>query len=238
MGSKAWFSTTHWSVVLRAGSPDEAESRDALAILCQAYWTPVFSYIRQRGHDPESARDLTQGFFVSVLERGGIGQARQERGRFRSFLQTSVKNFLSDERDRQRALKRGGEQPPISIDAETWESVLAQEPATDKTPEAIFEQRWAMALIDRATVELEADMERSGAGERFRRLRPFLVGDADPTYRQLGAELGMTEGNVRVALHRMRQRFGVKLREQVAGTVDDPAKADEELRYLIQVVGE
>ena len=237
MAPKAWFSTTHWSVVLRAGSPDEAESRDALSTLCQAYWTPVFSYIRQRGQDPETARDLTQGFFVSILERGWIAHAKQERGRFRSFLQTSVKNFLSDEHDRQRALKRGGEQAPISIDADDWESVRAQEPATDVTPEAIFEQRWAMALLDRATGDLAADMERSGAGERFRLLRPYLISDADPPYRQLGADLGMTEPAVRVALHRLRQRFGAKLREHVAQTVDDPAKTEDELLYLIQAVG-
>src|SRR5262245_46233237 len=141
----AWFTTTHWSVVLRAGSPDEAASRDALAALCQAYWSPVFAYIRQRGNDAETARDLTQGFFAALLERRGIAEARRERGRFRSFLLTSVKNFLSDAHDQRTALKRGGGQAPISMD-----DAMAQEPATHLTPEAIFEQRWAMALLERA----------------------------------------------------------------------------------------
>src|SRR5436309_11674748 len=148
-GGQAWFSTTHWSVVLKARSSDEAESRDALATLCQAYWFPVYSYVRHRGHDPETARDLTQGFFAALLERRGIAEARRERGRFRSFLLTSVKNFLSDEQDHQRALKRGGGHTPISIDADAWESMLAvPEPATSLTPETIFEQRWALALLE------------------------------------------------------------------------------------------
>ena len=231
------FGTTQWSVVLRAGSSDEVESRDALATLCQAYWPPVFTYIRHRGNDPETARDLTQGFFAALLERRGIAEARQERGRFRSFLLGSVKNFLADEHDRQRAVKRGGGRAPISIDDATWESVLAaQEPATQLTPEAIFEQRWALALLERARRDLDDEMERAGGGERFRRLHPYLASDDVAPYRQLASELNMTEPAVRVALHRLRQRFGVKLREHVAQTVDDPAKTEDELRHLIQAL--
>jgi len=231
------FATTQWSVVLRAGSSDEVESRDALATLCQAYWPPVFTYIRHRGNDPETARDLTQGFFAALLERRGIAEARQERGRFRSFLLGSVKNFLADEHDRQRAVKRGGGRAPISIDDATWESMLAvQEPATQLTPEAIFEQRWALALLERARRDLDSEMERSGGGERFRRLHPYLTSDDAAPYRQLASELNMTESAVRVALHRLRQRFGVKLREHVAQTVDDPAKTEDELRHLIQAL--
>jgi len=238
-GGQAWFSTTHWSVVLKARSADEAESRDALATLCQAYWPPVYSYIRGRGHDPEGARDLTQGFFAVLLERRGIAEARQERGRFRSFLLGSVKNFLSDEQDYRRAAKRGGGQTPISIDADEWESThAAYEPATDLTPETLFEQQWAQALLDRAKQDLEGEMQRSGGGERFRRLSPYLVSDSDPPYRQLGLEMETTEAALRVALHRMRQRFGAKLREHVAQTVDDPSKTEDELRYLIGVLGD
>jgi len=225
-------------VVLKARSADEAESRDALATLCQAYWTPVFSYIRHRGNDVETARDLTQGFFAALLERRGIDEARRERGRFRSFLLASTKNFLSDEQDRQKALKRGGGQAPISIDAAAWESLQdAHEPATNLTPETIFEQRWALALLDRAKQDLESEMERSGSGERFHALRAHLLSDSDPPYRRLAQDLGMTESAVRVALHRMRQRFGAKLREHVSQTVDDPAKTEDELRYLIDALG-
>jgi RNA polymerase sigma-70 factor (ECF subfamily) len=232
------FATTHWSVVLKARSLDEAESREALATLCQAYWSPVFSYVRSRGHDVETARDLTQSFFAVLLERRGIADARRERGRFRSFLLTSAKNFLSDEHDHRTALKRGGGHAPISIDDEEWASVIAQpESAARLTPEAIFERRWAMALLERARRDLEDEMERSGARERFRRLRPYLISDSDPPYAALAAELSMTESAVRVALHRIRHRFGAKVREHVARTVDDPAKTEDELRYLINAMG-
>lgn len=234
---QTWFSTTHWSVVLKARSSDEDECREALATLCQAYWSPVYSFIRYRGNDPDAARDLTQGFFAAILERRGMAEARQERGRFRSFLLTSIKNFLSDEHDHRRALKRGGGQVPISIDAEAWESdFAAHEPVTQLTPETIFERRWAMAVVDQAKNDLESEMERSGGRDRFRKLRPFLVTDADPPYPQLAQDLGMTETAVRVALHRMRQRFGAKLRDNVAQTLDDPDKTMDELRYLFSVM--
>lgn len=223
---------------MKARSLDEAESRDALATLCQAYWSPVYSYIRRRGHDPEKALDLTQGFFAALLERRGIEDARKERGRFRSFLLTSVKNFLSDEQDFLLAQKRGGGLTPISIDANAWESVLSEpEPATHLTPEILFEQRWTLALLDRTMVDLGNELERAGAFERFQKLRAYLVSDSDPPYEQLGRQMNMTETAVRVALHRMRQRFGAKLREHVAQTVDDPAKTEDELRYLINLMG-
>jgi DNA-directed RNA polymerase specialized sigma24 family protein len=231
---RAWFSTTHWSVVLKARSPDEAESRDALSTLCQAYWSPVFSYIRHRGHDAETARDLTQGFFAALLGRRGIAEARREKGRFRSFLLGSVKNFLCDENDYRNAQKRGGGQTPISIDADTLEAVLAAEAlATHVTPETLFEQRWALALLDHVLLDLEREMEDAGSVERFRKLSPYLVGDADSPYPDLAQDLGITETGVRVALHRMRQRFGAKLRDHVARTLDDPDKAEDELRYLM-----
>jgi DNA-directed RNA polymerase specialized sigma24 family protein len=234
---KAWFATTHWSVVLKARSADEAECRDALAILCQAYWTPVFSYIRHRGHDPETARDLTQGFFASLLERGGIAEARRERGRFRSFLLTTVKHFLVNEHEHRSAQKRGGGQTPISIDANAWETALAvPEPATHMTPEVLFEKQWTLALLDRAVLDMEKEAERTGGLERFRKLSGFLVSDDDPPYKQLALEMSMTESAVRVALHRMRRRFGATLREHVSQTVEDPDKVEEELRYLINLM--
>jgi RNA polymerase sigma-70 factor (ECF subfamily) len=222
---------------LKAGSPDEAESRDALATLCQAYWSPVYSYIRHKEGDPEAARDLTQGFFASLLEKGGIAQARRERGRFRSFLLVSVKNFLANEQDYLRAQKRGGGQRPISIDDGAWEAMLVREPASDDTPESAFERQWAEALLDRAMIDLEREMERSGGRERFDRLKNYLVSDDDPPHEDLAREMSMTEAAVRVALHRMRQRFGARLREHVAQTVEDPARTEDELRYLIELMG-
>jgi len=224
-------------VVLKARSADDVESRDALEILCQAYWSPVFAYIRHRGYDPEEARDLTQGFFAATLERGGIAEARQERGRFRSFLLTSVKNFLANEHDFQNAQKRGGGQTPISIDAGAWESALSiPEPSTHLTPEFLFEKQWTLALIDRALLDLQTEAERSGGLDRFRRLSAYLVSDNDPPYGELARELGVTETAVRVALHRLRQRFAAKLREHVAQTVEDPSKTEDELRYLINLM--
>jgi DNA-directed RNA polymerase specialized sigma24 family protein len=233
MGGKNLFQTTQWSLVLRAGS-GEAEHEAALATLCQGYWRPVYAYIRWRGHDAEAARDLTQGFFAALLERQGLEAARRERGRFRDFLLTSVKNFLAHEREREQALKRGGGQSPVRIDADPEISFAGvPQPATHETPETIFERRWAMTLLDQTMLDLQADMERSGSIERFEALRPYLVSDADPPYTDIARELKMAEPAVRVALHRMRQRFGLALRERVAQTLDDPSRVEDELRYLI-----
>jgi len=232
-----WFATTQWSVVLRAGS-DEPEHATALATLCQGYWRPVYSYIRCRGHDAETARDLTQGFFAALLERGGLEAARRERGRFRNFLLTSVKNFLSHEREREQALKRGGGLSPVHIDDDPESSFVGvPEPATHETPETIFERRWAMTLLEQTMLDLQADMDRSGSLGRFEKLRPYLVSDTDPPYPELARELKTTEPAVRVALHRMRQRFGSALRERVAQTLEDPSRVDEELRHLIGLIG-
>ncbi len=227
------FATTQWSVVLRAGS-DDPEHATALATLCQGYWRPVYSYIRCRGHDADTARDLTQGFFAALLERRGLEAARRERGRFRHFLLASVKNFLSHERERDNAAKRGGGQSLVRIDADPESSFVGvPEPATHETPETIFERGWAMTLLDQTMLDLEADVERSGNVERFEKLRPFLVSDTDPPYEEIAGELKMTESAVRVALHRLRQRFGMALRERVAQTLDDPSRVEDELRYLI-----
>jgi RNA polymerase sigma-70 factor (ECF subfamily) len=232
-----WFATTQWSVVLRAGS-GEAENATALATLCQEYWPPVYSYIRCRGHDADTARDLTQGFFASLLERRGLEAARQERGRFRNFLLASVKNFLSHERDRDQAQKRGGGQSPLRIDADPESSFIGvAEPATHDTPETIFERRWATTLLEKTMRDLAGDMERSGSVLRFEKLGPYLVSDSDPPYADLARELKMTEPAVRVALHRMRQRFGEALRQRVAQTLDEPGRVEDELRYLIGLLG-
>jgi RNA polymerase sigma-70 factor (ECF subfamily) len=228
-----WFSTTQWSVVVRAGS-DRPEQKAALSTLCQVYWRPVYSYVRGRGHDAEAARDLTQGFFAALLEDHGLAAANRERGRFRNFLLASVKNFLGHERERDQAQKRGGGQAPIRLDADPDSSFMRiPEPATHETPETIFERGWATALLDQAMADLQKDVERSSSFERFEKLKPFLVSDADPPYADLARDLKMTEPAVRVALHRMRQRFGTALRERVAQTLEDPDRVEEELRYLI-----
>jgi len=232
-----WFATTQWSVVLRAGSC-EPEHATALATLCEGYWRPVYSYIRCRGHDAEAARDLTQGFFAALLERRGLDAARQERGRFRDFLLASVKNFLAHERERDQALKRGGGRSPVRIDPDPESSFVGiPEPATHETPETIFERRWAMTLLEQTMLDLAAEMERSGSVERFEKLRRFLVSDTDPPHAEIARDLKMTEPAVRVALHRMRQRFGTTLRERVAQTLEDGSRVEDELRYLIGLMG-
>ena len=236
-GKRRLFQTTQWSVVLRAGS-GEAEHATALATLCQDYWRPVYAYIRWRGHDAEAAHDLTQGFFAALLERRGLETARRERGRFRDFLLASVKNFLAHEREREQALKRGGGRTPVRIDPDPESSFVGfSAPATHETPETIFERRWAFTLLDQAMLDVAADTERAGNVERFETLRPYLVSDSEPPHAELARGLKMTESAVRVALHRLRQRFGTALRERVARTLEDPSRVDDELRYLIGLVG-
>jgi RNA polymerase sigma-70 factor (ECF subfamily) len=237
MAGKRLFQTTHWSVVLRAGS-GESEHEAALATLCQDYWRPVYAYIRWRGHDAEAARDLTQGFFAALLERRGLETARQERGRFRDFLLGSVKNFLGHEREREQALKRGGGRSPVRLDPDPEVSFAGvPAPATHETPETIFERRWAMTVLDQTMLDLAADMESEGRVERFATLHPYLVSDTEPPHAELARTLKMTEPAVRVALHRMRHRFGAALRERVAQTLEDPSRVEDELRYLIGLVG-
>src|SRR5262245_56201872 len=219
---KRLFQTTQWSVVLRAGSGD-AEHQAALATLCQDYWRPVYSYIRWRGHDIEAARDLTQGFFAALLERHGLEAARRERGRFRDFLLASVKNYLGHERERDRALKRGGGRPPVRIDPDPEASFAGvPAPATHETPEQLFERRWAMTVLDQTMLALEADMEREGSVARFETLHPYLVSDTEPPHAALAQELKISESAVRVALHRLRHRFGAALRDRVSRTLEDP----------------
>ena len=231
-----WFSTTHWSVVLAAGSLGEEASRDALATLCRTYWRPVHAFVRSQGHDAEAARDLTQAFFTTLLERGGVAAARRDRGRFRTFLLASVKNFLSHERERAAALKRGGGHEVFQLPDVDEPLFASAEPATHETPETIYEQRWAVTLLERTMQDVEAELERQGSGARFRVLREFLVGDADPPYDRLARTLDLSEATTRVTLHRLRRRFGAALRDRVAETVEDRGKLEDELRHLIHVM--
>jgi RNA polymerase sigma-70 factor (ECF subfamily) len=231
------FQTTRWSVVLQAGS-GEVEHASALATLCQDYWRPVYAYIRWRGHDVDAARDLTQGFFAALLERRGLEAARRERGRFRDFLLASVKNFLSHEREREQALKRGGGRSLVRIDPDPEASFAGiPTPANHETPEKIFERRWAITLLDQTMLDLASDMKRERTSEKYEALHPFLVSDTEPPYAELASRLKMTEPAVRVSLHRLRQRFGATLRDRVAQTLEDPGRVEDELRYLIGLVG-
>jgi RNA polymerase sigma-70 factor (ECF subfamily) len=236
----ARFPTTHWSRVARAGGPPTPEARAALAELCGAYWYPIYALIRRRGHGAEEALDLTQDYFARLLEKGTVAAADPDRGRFRSFLLADCTFFLADRRDRDRALRRGGGRPVLSIDARDAEGRFLREPSHDRTPERLFERDWALALIARAFEKLERHYADTGRSELFRRLKPLVSSGRDPENRAaVAAELGLTEGNLRVVLHRLRARFAAGLREEVAATLQDAGDeaVEEELRALFAVLG-
>ncbi|MBM3891070.1 MAG: RNA polymerase sigma factor, partial [Verrucomicrobia bacterium] len=196
------FLTTHWSVVLRAGRSDSTRARDALAQLCEAYWYPLYAYVRRRGHSPHDAQDLTQEFFARILERHDIARASPERGRFRSFLLASLNHFLANEWDKARAKKRGGGQTLLRLDDKDAEGRYAIEPADDAAPDKLFERRWALTLLERVLARLREEFVTAGKTKLFERLKGFMTSEGgDTNYAQAGAELGMTEGNVKVAVH-------------------------------------
>ena len=217
---------------MRAGEKGDG-SPEALATLCETYWYPLYAYARRRGYGIEDAQDLTQAFFARVLSRDFFTKANPERGRFRAFFVTAFKHYLANEHDYARAGKRGGAQLPASLDQA--ESRYEHEPAHDLTPEALYERRWALALIARAFGELEAEEEQKGRRAQFEALRPLLAGDETP-HKAVAAQLGMSGGAVNVALHRLRRRFAYVLRERIAETVDSAEAIEDELRHLLEAV--
>jgi RNA polymerase sigma-70 factor (ECF subfamily) len=232
------FQTTRWSLVLTARDDARADSGRALAELCQAYWHPMYAYVRRQGHRAEEARDLTQGYFLRLLEKRFLDDVRPDAGPFRAFLLASLKHFLSREREREQALKRGGGKPAISLDAEAAERRYRLEPVEHLTPDRVFERRWAQTVVDRALARLRELFEMDDKLREFELLHPHLVGDAKRgSYRDVADELEMTEGAVRVAVHRVRRRYGALLREEVAQTVADPQDVDRELRDLLLALG-
>jgi RNA polymerase sigma-70 factor (ECF subfamily) len=231
------FATTSWSQVLAAQEATGTEARNALEELCETYWYPLYAYVRRRGHDPEEARDLTQGFFAELLENETLLKAEPSEGRFRSFLLVSLKHFLSHERDKAKALKRGGGTPPISLDAAAAEKRYDREPAKGLTPEEIFERRWALTVVERALGRLQEEMAEKEPPQHFGRLKSYLTGEEPRVpYREVAAELGITEGAIKVAVHRLRRRFGQLLRAEVAETLADPQETSNEVRHLLLVI--
>jgi RNA polymerase sigma-70 factor (ECF subfamily) len=223
-------------VVLSAGHDDAPHARDALEKLCQTYWHPLYAYVRRRGYSPADAEDLTQAFFAWLLERKWLGRADQHRGRFRSFLLTSLNNFLANEWDKARAQKRGGGLV-VPLPRDEAEARCAWELADHFTPEQSFEWRWALTLLDRVMSRLGAEFAHEGKTELFAALKPCLLGDrsAQP-YAILASTLGVTEGSVKVAVYRLRQRYRRLLRDEIARTVAAPEEVEEELRYLFAVL--
>jgi len=226
------FATTNWSLVRQAADSRDPRRGTALESLCRYYWVSVYAYIRRRGQSIEQARDTTQAFFTFLLEKKLLSKADRERGRFRSFLLASVKNFLNNEWDRESAQKRGGGAAPLSFDFDAAEDARRTEPRAEETPETLFEREWAHALLRRTLERLQEEMSRTGQERRFEKLRPFLVGETDCTYVQAAAALEMTVAAIKVAVYRLRKRFGVLLREEVAHGLCEPADVEAEIRYL------
>jgi RNA polymerase sigma-70 factor (ECF subfamily) len=227
------FPTTHWSRVLQAGDPAAPEARAALAELCEAYWYPLYAFARRKGHGPDEAADLVQGTFAALLARDGLAGLAPERGRFRSYLMAACAHHIADRRDRDRADRRGGGRPPVSIDRPEAEGRYGAEPAHELTPERLFDRRWALGLLERAVGRLEAETAAAGKAALCARLLPALTGGrGELPYAAVAAELGMTEGAVKTAASRLRRRYGALLREEVARTVADPADVEDEVRAL------
>ncbi len=232
--ASAVFATTHWSVVLAAADSGTPGSEAALSALCQAYWFPLYAHVRRRGHDAESARDLTQGFFAELLAHKTMAQADRNRGRFRTFLLAALDHFLHHAHRDAQALKRGGGREFISLDALEAENRLALEPADERSPEREFDRRWALATLEQARRRMREQFCQAGKAELFDRLRPHLLNDElGIPYAQIAAELNMSLAAVKVTVHRLRRRYGEVLRDEVAQTLSDQADVTSELRHLI-----
>ncbi len=229
------FPSTSWSLVVRAAGPDAR--RSALEELCATYWRPVYEFIRNQGSGPEEAKDLTQAFFTRLLEKHDLLPPEPEHCRFRYFLLAAVKHFLSNERDRARTRKRGGGRPAVIVNFDSGREQLPREAVEARTPDKIFEQQWAILMLDRAVHALRQEFEYAGKTREFEALKECLQGDGpDGPYREVGASLGMSEAAIKSAVHRMRLRFGETLRAEIAQTVSEPAEVEDELRYLLSVM--
>jgi RNA polymerase sigma-70 factor (ECF subfamily) len=233
------FPHTHWSRVIAAGkSADSTHAREALARLCETYWYPLYAFIRRQGHAPHDAEDLTQSFFAFLLERNLLAVADPSKGRFRSFLLVSLKNFLANEFDRAQAQKRGGGQVILSFNANSAETRFVAEPADYQSPDKVFERNWALALLAQVLARLRAEQVAEGKLAQFDKLKPFLMGDgAVPSYAELAAQTGLKEETLRMAVSRLRRKFRILLCEEIAHTLADPSALEDELRCLFAALG-
>ena len=231
------FATTRWTMVNAAGHRSDPHAAAALGELCQIYWPPLYSYLRGRGHATEEAQDLTQGFFARLLERQDIRAADPARGRFRGFLLTALKRYVINEHERGASMRRGGRQVHLALDFEDAERVYALERRNEDTPERVFDRKWAAITLDRALQRLRVECELAGKTAEANALLPYLTDTGElPPYRAVAASLELTEGAVKVAVHRLRQRFGAMLRLEVGETVLEPDEVEDEMRELIRAV--
>ena len=232
----AAFMTTHWSVVLEAQGESPA-AQEALEKLCRTYWRPIFAFLRRRGHSPEEAEDITQGFFAQLLERRKFNALRKEKGRLRSFLLGALKYFVADEQRRAMAVKRGKGQRLIPLEEFRAGERIEMEPSDPMTAEMIYERRWALTVLERVLSRLKEEYVGAGNAALFDSLKELLPDEpGSPSQAEIAARLGMTENAVRQAFYRFRQRYQSILREEIAHTVATPADIEDELRHLIAVI--
>ena len=225
-------------MVLSAQDRKSPRSERALAELCETYWFPLYAYVRRSGYRSHDAQDLTQEFFAQFLEKDFLKDVDYQRGKFRSFLLVALKHYLGHQRERARAKKRGGGRVPFSLDFDYAENRYLLEPEDPSTPERLYQRRWALTLLDRVVRQLEDENSRIGKTETFEALKGFLTaGRESRPYRRVAEALGMNEGAVKVAVHRLRRRYRELLKEEIAQTVADPAEIDDELRELFSAVG-
>jgi RNA polymerase sigma factor (sigma-70 family) len=231
------FATTRWSVVLAAGGTTGPDARAAMSALCAAYYEPLYGYVRRQGNDATAARDLTQSFFATLLEKQVVAEADPDRGRFRSFLLGALKHFLANQRDAEQAKKRGGGQAAVPIDGEEAEKTYARALAHGLTPEREYARRWALVLLDRVLATLKREQADAGKAEAFERLAAFLPGgDDDAPYAEVALALGSSAGAVKVAVHRLRKRYAQLLRAEILETVGTSGDVDEEIKSLFEAL--
>jgi RNA polymerase sigma-70 factor (ECF subfamily) len=229
------FASTRWSLVLSAAGLSSASSA-ALAELCEAYWYPAYAYVRRCGYSADDAADITQAFFTRVLEKRFLKDAKPERGRFRSFLLASLKHFIFNDRDWHNARKRGGSLVHVPVDFTLGEDRYQREPSDELTPERIYERQWTFDVLDRAMARLAVDYAESGRQALFAALRSHLDGNERESYAELSAATGLSEGALRVAVHRMKKAYRAALRATIAETVERGDEVDDEVRYLLRVI--
>lgn len=236
-GRRGAFCSTHWSLVLAAGDTESPQARECLEQLCGIYWYPLYAYVRRKGYQPHDAHDLTQEFFARLLARNYLSVADRNRGRFRSFLLATLEHFLAREWTKGHAQKRGGGRTVLSRDGADAENRYLLEPSHELTPERIFDRRWATTLLDEAMAQLRRECVDRGKGELFAKLEGLLSGQpSNASYAEIAVALNRSEGAIKVAVHRLRQRYGELIRVEIARTVAVPEAVDEELKYLFTVL--
>lgn len=237
-GAVESFATTHWSVVLLAGKHNSAQAAEALEKLCRAYWYPLYAFVRRQGYDPHAAQDLTQEFFSRLLATNALESVDRSKGKFRSFLLAAMKHLLANEWHRSQRQKRGGGCVHFSLDAAAAEDRYQLDPADALTPEDIYERRWAETVVDSVTLRLAKEFAEAGLAGRFEELKVFLLANEEPaSYAEIARRLNISEGAVRTAIYRMRQRYGELFRTEIAQTVSSLPEMEEEIRHFLKVLG-